>query len=76
LTPGEGTVHLGRRVRIHSDDGEEELSIVPPYDADAAGGYVSMDSPLGGALIGRAVGEAIEVRTPGGVRVVTVVAVS
>ena len=76
MIPGERTIHVGGRIRIHSEYGEEELSIVPPDDADAAGGYVSTDSPLGGALIGRTVGEEIQVRTPGGVRVVTVVAVS
>jgi transcription elongation factor GreA len=77
LISRERTIRVGRRVRIHSDDdGEEELSIVPPDDADATMGHVSLDSPVGGALIGRAVGESVEVRTPGGVRVVTVVAVS
>lgn len=73
---GERTIRVGRRVRIHSDDGLEELSIVPPGDADAAVGYVSLDSPLGGALIGRREGDEVQVRTPGGLRVVTIVAVS
>jgi transcription elongation GreA/GreB family factor len=68
-------VHMGSRVRIRDDDGEEEFSIVPPEDADVSAERVSAESPLGRALLGRRLGEEVQYRAPGGVLTVTVVAV-
>jgi transcription elongation GreA/GreB family factor len=68
-------IRPGSLVRLRDEDGVEELSIVPPEDADASMGRVSMDSPIGRALLGRLPGEHVQVSTPGGVRVLTVLAV-
>ena len=40
--------------------------IVGPVEADAHGGRISYSSPLGRALIGRRIGEEVEVVTPSG----------
>jgi transcription elongation factor GreA len=61
---------FGSRVLIYDIDREEEItySLVMSEDADAEKGLISTTSPIGKALINKAVGEEIEVRTPNGVR--------
>lgn len=69
------TIHVGSRVLVHDQDGEADLSLVGPEDADPFAGLVSSASPLGQALLGRSAGDRVSVRAPGGVREVTVVAI-
>jgi transcription elongation factor GreA len=61
---------FGSRVLIYDIDREEEITynLVMSEDADAEKGLISTTSPIGKALINKAVGEEIEVRTPNGVR--------
>jgi transcription elongation factor GreA len=47
---------------------EREFKMVGPLEADAAAGHLSLASPLGKALLGRAPGDRVQVQTPGGVR--------
>lgn len=57
-------------------DGEVlEYTLVFPAEADVAAGKVSVLSPIGAALLGRAAGDEVEYATPGGVRKLRVVAV-
>ena len=44
------------------------LSDDHPLEADAAAGHLSLASPLGKALLGRAVGDRLQVQTPRGLR--------
>jgi transcription elongation factor GreA len=69
-------VRPGSRVAVRDDDGDDEFVLVHAEDADAYAGRISLDSPLGRALLGRAVGDQVVVRAPGGVRLVRVVAAS
>ena len=69
------TVGVGSRVRLRREDSEEEYRVVAPEDAAPASGLISMQSPVGRALLGRAAGEEVRVRTPEGVRGLTVVSV-
>ena len=69
-------VRPGSKVAVRDDEGEDEFTIVHPEDADARLGRVSLDSPLGRALVGRSVGEKVMVRAPGGVRLVHLIATS
>ena len=46
-----------------------------PDEFDREPGYVSMDSPLGRALLGRRIGDEVEVALPGGVLAVAVTAI-
>ena len=57
------TVHL-----IDEDDKPVVYQIVGQTEADAKMGRISYNSPLGRALIGRSVGEEVEVTTPSGDR--------
>lgn len=69
------TVRVGSRVLVHDQDGDADLSLVRPEEADPFAGRVSAASPMGQALLGRAAGDRVSVRAPGGVREVTVVAI-
>src|SRR5690606_7349247 len=64
------TVKFGATVTIVDDDTEEEktLTIVGDAEADASRGRISISSPIARALIGKEVGDAVEVAAPGGAR--------
>ena len=70
-----GTVKVGSLVRVQDRDGEEEFTIVGGAEADAMRMRISMESPLGMALLGRAAGEQVKVRAPGGLRAVTILGI-
>jgi transcription elongation factor GreA len=76
--PADGDeVELYSTVRVQDVDGEEEeYTIVCTPDALVVRGRISMESPVGRALLGRRRGDRIEVRTPGGVRLLTIVGVA
>ena len=53
---------------LDDDDKPVKYQIVGPYEADAKIGRISYNSPLGRALIGRKVGDEVEVTVPSGDR--------
>ena len=62
------TVSVGKKVLVKSiDDGEEEeYTIVGATEADPFEGKISNESPVGSALIGRKIGETVEIEVPDG----------
>ncbi|MCS7050058.1 MAG: transcription elongation factor GreA [Thermomicrobium sp.] len=64
--PGD-EVRLGSRVTVVDDEGVTETwIIVSPEEANAAQGRISIESPVGAALLGRRAGTTVTVRAPGG----------
>ncbi len=60
---------FGATVSMLDDDNKPvKYQIVGPYEADAKIGRISYASPLGKALIGRRVGDEVEVTVPSGDR--------
>ena len=60
-------IMLGSRVTIVSEDGtEEQYKLVGSAEARAREGRISHESPMGRALMGRKVGDKIEVNAPSG----------
>ena len=61
-------VSVGTRVRVYDEEFDEELeySIVGSTEADPDENKISDESPVGKALIGKSVGELVDVDTPGG----------
>jgi transcription elongation factor GreA len=47
-------------------DKEMKYTIVSPNEADFAAGKISIESPIGKALLGREIGEVVEVDVPAG----------
>jgi transcription elongation factor GreB len=69
-------VFFGGRVTLEDDDGNEvEYRIVGPDEFDAATGLISMDSPLGRALMGKRLDDEVKVELPGGAKSYVVVRV-
>ncbi|MDR3499466.1 MAG: transcription elongation factor GreA [Parvibaculum sp.] len=62
------TVKFGARVTLVDEDTEEEVKyqIVGEMEADVKKGRVGITSPIARALIGKSVGDSVEVNTPGG----------
>jgi transcription elongation factor GreB len=62
-------VFFGAWVQLEDEDGGEiELRIVGPDEIDPSRQYVSMDSPLARALLGRRRDEQVSIEVPGGYR--------
>jgi len=63
-------VAYGSRVKLEDiDEGAMiEYQIVFPEEVDPAAGYISLHSPIGQALLRKAVGDEVEVVTPQGKR--------
>ena len=62
------TVTFGVKVTIVDEETDEEstYSIVGPYEADIEKRLISTGSPIAKALIGKSVGDSVEVQTPRG----------
>ncbi len=64
-----GRVYFGAFVTIEDEEGKEtEYRIVGPDEFNIEEGKLSMDSPLGKAILGREIDDEIEVSTPDGVK--------
>jgi transcription elongation factor GreA len=70
-------VRFGALVTIVDEESQEEKTyrIVGQYEADMKNGSISVTSPLAKALMGKRVGDTVEVPTPGGVRSVEITAI-
>jgi transcription elongation factor GreA len=59
-------VDVGCKVTLHLGRKKEEFTIVGEWEADPLQKKISHSSPLGKALLGRKVGESVEVQAPVG----------
>jgi len=62
------TVKFGADIVVVDEDSDEEFKyqIVGQFEADVKQGRISIRSPIARALIGKSVGDSVEVATPGG----------
>jgi len=63
---GGSEVGIGSQVTVHLDGEKQDFHIVGAHEADPAEGKISHESPLGQSLLGKKVGETIEVEAPVG----------
>jgi transcription elongation factor GreA len=63
-------IKFGATVSVLDEDTEDEAryQIVGEHEANVREGKISVTSPLSRAMIGKAVGDVVEVTTPGGVK--------
>lgn len=59
-------VQIGSTIEVTSSHGNETFTIVGSEEADPLAGRISNESPLGRAFLGRAAGESVSTKTPGG----------
>ena len=63
----QGKVYFGAWVTLEDQAGEERTyRVVGPDEFDPDRGFISMDSPLGRAVLGRETGDEVTVRRPKG----------
>lgn len=64
------TVKFGAHVTLVDEDTDQEkkYQIVGDVEADVKAGRISISSPIARALIGKTVGDSVEVTAPGGAR--------
>lgn len=72
------TIRFGATVMLADVDTDEEINyrIVGSHEADIAKGRLSVTSPLGRALIGKTIGDNVEVTTPRGSKAYEIVQVA
>ena len=68
-------VTFGCNIVLKNLDTDEEViyMLVGPYESDIQKGRISMSSPLGRALLGKAVGDEVAFKAPGGARTYEIV---
>lgn len=59
-------VDLGCKVILHVNGKKEEFNLVGEWEADPMAKKISHESPLGKALMGKKVGDKVEVEAPAG----------
>jgi len=75
--PATGKVVFGSTVDLEDqDDGSKVVyQLVGDAEADIRHGWISVSSPIARALIGKSVGEVVDVAAPGGTRSYEIIAV-
>lgn len=63
---GDEQVGIGSTVEVKVNGSAHSFSIVGEWEADPAAKKISHESPLGKALIGKKVGDSVEVEAPAG----------
>ncbi len=72
-----GQVGLGSRVTLLGHDGKEQhFTLVGSAEADPKQGRISNESPIGQALLGKGVGEEVQVNAPKGILRFTITGIS
>ena len=63
-------IKFGATVKVEDEDTDEKSTyqIVGEHEADIQSGKLSVTSPMARAMIGKTVGDSVEVTTPGGTR--------
>jgi transcription elongation factor GreA len=68
-------VQLGARVTVQDDGKTMEYTIVGPAEARPTEGMISNESPVGRALLGKRVGDQVQVNVPRGVLKLTITSI-
>lgn len=61
-----GSVALGSKVHVELEEGEQQYVIVGSTEANPDKGYISDQSPIGKALLGKKPGDEVQVDVPSG----------
>ena len=73
---GSAIINLGSQVTVKIDGKKEVFTLVGEWEADPKEKKISHESPLGKALLGKKVGEEIEVQAPVGKMKYTILSIS
>lgn len=70
------TISLGSKITLHQNGKKEIFTLVGEWEADPTEKKISHQSPLGKALLGKKVGEKVEVEAPAGKVIYTIASVA
>lgn len=70
-----GAVKLGSKVTVNIKGKKEDFTVVGEWEADPKEKKISHESPLGKALMGKKIGEKVEVEAPAGKVLYSIVSV-
>lgn len=59
-------VTVGSTISVRFDGSQKQFTIVGPAESNPAAGFISNESPLGAAFIGKKRGDELEVQVPSG----------
>ncbi len=66
VNPDKAYILSNVRVKNHGTGGEQTFQLVSAAEADIRAGKISVTSPVGKALLGKAPGDIVEVEVPAG----------
>jgi transcription elongation factor GreA len=70
-----GLADVGARVTVEDEGEEDAYVLVSAAEASARRGHISVESPMGAALLGHRAGDVVNVESPAGMRQVKVLRV-
>lgn len=70
-----GIIAMGSTVSLKTSKNNFSFTIVSPAEANPAKGFISYESPVGQALLGRKKGDTVTVKTPSGMMDYTILEV-
>ena len=73
---GDNKVQLGSNVKLKNDGKSKEFQVVGTVEADPLNGKISDESPIGQALLGKKLGEEVEIKTQAETNVYKIVEIS
>ena len=73
---GDNKVQLGSTVKLENSGKTKQFQVVGTVEADPSNGKISDESPIGRALIGKKLGDDVEIRTPADVTTYKVIEIS
>lgn len=73
---GDNKVQLGSVVKLKNDGKTKQFQVVGTVEADPLSGKISDESPIGQALLGKSVGEKVDLVTPADTTTYKVVEIS
>lgn len=71
-----GKVQLGSTVSLQGSGKNKEFQVVGTVEANPLEGKISDESPIGQALLGKAVGDSVEIQTPAETNTYKIVAIA
>lgn len=72
----EDKVHIGSKVKLSGNGSDKTFQVVGTVEADPLEGKISDESPIGQALIGRAVGDNVDIVTPSETSIYKIIEIS
>lgn len=71
----DGVVSLGKQIEVDVSGVKKTISIVGEFESDPMNGKLSSTSPIGVALLGKKVGDKIDVATPAGIKIYEIISI-